>query len=304
MTAEYAELRGRPFDPYPSPWLRPDFWGQIRPVFRPWLRRALSERRPLEQQKGSKLYGTHPRQDLDAPAQQRVLAVLGMHRSGTSLLTGTLQEAGLVLGDVVTAAPFNQKGNRESLPIRTLHDDLLAAAGGSWSTPPDRVSWRPVHQVLRDQLIARFADEPIWGFKDPRTLLCLEGWLDGLPDLELVAMVRHPLEVAASLLLRDGLPVDQGLRLWQHYNQRLLHWTERRPVHLLTFDADPQRLRSQLARLLTQLHLPRSLGADELTFFDPELRHQQADATQWPSPACERTAMGLYDQLSRLSIQA
>ena len=29
---------------------------------------------------------------------QQVLTVLGMHRSGTSLLTGTLQEAGLVLG--------------------------------------------------------------------------------------------------------------------------------------------------------------------------------------------------------------
>ena len=45
-------------------------------------------------------------------------------------------------------------------------------------------------------------------------------------------------------------------------------------------------------------------GADELTFFDPELRHQQADAISWPSPACEQSAMGLYDQLRRLSIQA
>ena len=36
---------------------------------------------------------------------QQVVVILGMHRSGTSLLTGTLQEAGLVLGDVVTSAP-------------------------------------------------------------------------------------------------------------------------------------------------------------------------------------------------------
>ena len=71
-----------------------------------------------------------------------------MHRSGTSLLTGTLQEAGLVLGDVVTAAPHNRKGNRESLPIRALHDDLMQRAGGDWDRPPQQVSWQPVHTAL------------------------------------------------------------------------------------------------------------------------------------------------------------
>ena len=276
----------------------------IQRLFRPWLRQALARLRFLERGRSSTLFETNSSPDRDASSHQRVLAVLGMHRSGTSLLTGTLQEAGLVLGDVVTAAPFNQKGNRESLPIRTLHDDLLAAAGGSWSNPPDRVSWRPVHQALRDELIARFADEPIWGFKDPRTLFCLEGWLDVLPDLELVAIVRHPLEVAASLQARDGLPLDQGVRLWQQYNECLFRWASRRPIQVLVFDANPQSMRSKLAKLLAQLQLPRSLESDELTFFAPELRHQEADAITWPSHECEEFALGLFNQLRGLSIQA
>lgn len=39
--------------------------------------------------------------------------VLGMHRSGTRSLAGSLQERGLRLGKVFTSNPYNRKGNRE-----------------------------------------------------------------------------------------------------------------------------------------------------------------------------------------------
>jgi hypothetical protein len=45
---------------------------------------------------------------------QRVVSILGMHRSGTRCLTGTMQEAGLVLGKFSTFNEFNRKGNREN----------------------------------------------------------------------------------------------------------------------------------------------------------------------------------------------
>lgn len=64
-----------------------------------------------------------------------VVMVLGMHRSGTSCLTGLLQQTGLELGDVVTEAPHNKKGNRENLDIMRLNDDVLAHSRGSWDRP-------------------------------------------------------------------------------------------------------------------------------------------------------------------------
>ena len=60
MTAEYAALRGHSFDPYPRPWPKPDFLGQIQPLFRPWLRRALRELQPLEQRQSARPYATTP----------------------------------------------------------------------------------------------------------------------------------------------------------------------------------------------------------------------------------------------------
>ena len=58
-----------------------------------------------------------------------------MHRSGTSCLTGSLEAAGLYLGNIQTWNPFNLKGNRENQEIVDLHDLILADNGGSWDSP-------------------------------------------------------------------------------------------------------------------------------------------------------------------------
>ena len=55
----------------------------------------------------------------------RVVAVLGMHRSGTSALAGSLEQHGLFLGRVSTSNPHNPKGNRESAEVRRLNEDVL-----------------------------------------------------------------------------------------------------------------------------------------------------------------------------------
>jgi hypothetical protein len=106
----------------------------------------------------------------------QAVLILGMHRSGTSCLTGSLQEAGLYLGAINESAPNNAKGNRENLAIMDLQNEVLAASGGAWDRPPDAVVWSAEHKARRDALIATYPADRIWGFKDPRTLLTLEGW--------------------------------------------------------------------------------------------------------------------------------
>ena len=43
--------------------------------------------------------------------------ILGMHRSGTSCLTGCLKEYGLHLGDVSESNKHNKKGNQENKEV-------------------------------------------------------------------------------------------------------------------------------------------------------------------------------------------
>ena len=95
--------------------------------------------------------------------KSRVICVLGMHRSGTSCLAGTLQEAGVFLGDVVTRAPHNLKGNRENMRIMSLHDNLLKRTGGTWDEPPPEVHWQPRHRSEQRDILREYADVPLWG---------------------------------------------------------------------------------------------------------------------------------------------
>jgi hypothetical protein len=196
--------------------------------------------------------------------------ILGMHRSGTSALTGSLEQAGLVLGEVDTASPDNRKGNRESRRLMALHDDLLERNGGSWHTPPERVQWAPVHRAMRDCYGDLFRERTHWGFKDPRTLLVLTGWLDAFPDATLVGVFRDPLSVARSLHDRNGIPVAKGLLLWLHYNRILLwHKNNTQNFTLLEFSDDAADVCMQFSAVAQQL----GLNAPAMTFFDDSMRH-------------------------------
>lgn len=108
--------------------------------------------------------------------------ILGMHRSGTSCLAGSLQQAGLTLGDVYTANPFNKKGNREHPTLMALHDEVLESNGGSWHEPPAVVQWQESHCQKRETFVQGFAGVAPWGFKDPRALLVVDGCLSRFPD--------------------------------------------------------------------------------------------------------------------------
>ena len=219
------------------------------------------------------------------PSAQRTIAILGMHRSGTSLLAGTLEECGLDLGEVNTAAPANEKGNRESWLLTALHEDLLRTVGGSWDRPPERpVVWGPLHRAVRDLYIKALAGRPVWGFKDPRLLFCLEGWVERLPQLEMVGVFRHPLEVARSLVKRTParLTLERALDLWLAYNRRLVAWQERAGFPVVEYGADGQAFNERAATLARRLRLPRTPTAAELGFFEAGLRHQQADASPLP----------------------
>lgn len=217
--------------------------------------------------------------------ESTVIVVLGMHRSGTSFLTGSLQEAGVFLGEISEQNPHNARGNRENLEFRRLNEEVLEWSLGRWHDPPYRVIWTERHARRRDELIDRFAGQSLWGFKDPRTLFTLEFWREGLPDMRHVGIFRHPMKVARSLHARDRLPLPRGLRLWMKYNSRLLEIHRDAPFPLLDFDLPGPELEEAVRSALGKLGA--GIPAAPLRFFDDRLRHQAPGQTALP-PACAR----------------
>lgn len=224
----------------------------------------------------------------------RVICIVGMHRSGTSCLAGSLEEAGLYLGDVITSAPHNAKGNRENKQIMNLHEAVLLHSGGSWDKLPERLTWSDEHRAQRDEIVRSYADAPIWGFKDPRTLILLDFWREVLVDIEFVGTFRHPWLVTESLQRRNGGSADQWFELWATYGERLLALNEIQAFPIVRFDLGEAAYLRSLSIVVQRLGLapPAQPG-----FFDPTLRHHGEVSRELP----ERVGR-IYDALTRVAL--
>ena len=202
------------------------------------------------------------------------VAVIGMHRSGTSCLAGCLEDLGLNMGDVITSAPHNKKGNRENPRFWPVHDAVLARVGSAWDNPPSEpVAWTADERAALKAVLADYdvLPEP-WGFKDPRATVLLDGWFELLPELQLIASIRHPLAVAGSLAARNGYEVARSLDIWASYNRALLRWRELTPFAVIDYDARDYeaRVRRAAAKL--------GLDADRpMLFREDQLNHQRSD---------------------------
>jgi len=222
--------------------------------------------------------------------------VIGMHRSGTSLLTGCLEAAGLFLGTVNNAAEFNQKGNKENESIRDLHDSILARHGHDWkSPPPGALDWTESEKGQLFELLEPYTGimQP-WGLKDPRIVWLIEGWLEIFPEASLIAVFRHPLLVAQSLANRPGglaMSIERALRLWYVTNRRILDLRKDLDFPLLHY-ADGEALQSQFFEPLSAFTRQHGLTGAAEAFYDPVLTHQTR-----PVGEVTDDVLSLYDEL-------
>ena len=141
-----------------------------------------------------------------------------------SLLVDVL---GLQRTEDLAPAPDNPRGFFESRRLTTFNDQLLASLGGDWCHPP-LLPPRWSEPPLLDQITAertQFAAYALgrdWLDKDPRLCITLPAMNHLLlRRVPVVAALREPLQVAVSLQLRNGFPLERGLALWFVYNHHL-----------------------------------------------------------------------------------
>ena len=158
-------------------------------------------------------------------APRQGILVFGMHRSGTSAMTRALDLSGASLGSrLVTESAGNETGHWENAFAVETNERLLATLGRSWDDVralPD--NWT-AHQAARQAVAAirgyagMDLTTPVFALKDPRLCRLAPIWLEALdaPDCRMSALIvlRHPLEIAASLAARDGFSLGRSLLLW------------------------------------------------------------------------------------------
>ena len=164
-----------------------------------------------------------------------VICIIGMHRSGTSMVARLLNLCGLDLGPSEQLEPPNEsnpQGHFENKLFLGINDALLGHFGGSWYKPPlFTEGWEydpPLEQIIQEArvLLSTFTKSSQWGWKDPRTTVLLPFWKSLIPGLRFVICIRSPLEVAKSLAKRDRIPIQKGIYLWNQYMRAAIRDTE------------------------------------------------------------------------------
>src|SRR6185295_18114718 len=175
------------------------------------------------------------------------ICILGMHRSGTSVVSRAVNLLGVYLGETKDLAQRNEsnpEGFWEHAAIVGMHNRLLAHLSSGWDrTAPLPAGWdrgmgiEPFRNELRDIILANFAARSPWGWKDPRTCLFLPLWRHVLGQLGVslsgIFVVRNPLDVANSLGRRDAMPLRKAMELWFHYNIAALESASEVPLAFL-----------------------------------------------------------------------
>jgi len=178
------------------------------------------------------------------------ITILGMHRSGTTMLVGLMQEFGFFAG-------AKMGKNKESFFFQQWHEWLMRSSGGSWDYPTascalygdDEIAGRyrnRVERQMRDSVIDwqffRFAGfdrrrvhRGPWGWKEPRTMFFARSWKRIFPRLKAVVIIRNGVDVALSLHRRArhafGRPyADPFIHPWK---LRLANLIQHRPQYVL-----------------------------------------------------------------------
>jgi hypothetical protein len=185
----------------------------------------------------------------DASSRQvagtKQLLVVGFHRSGTSMLTQWLRNAGLFVGRrLMEPNVSNVDGHFEDMDFFRLHEKILRYNQSSWQYTGETDLEVPefYRREMRRLVKMRNREYEVWGFKDPRTVLFLEDWYEEMNDPYTVVIYRHYTETTRSLLqraVRDWLAnphgsqlsfwrdPTRGYRMWLAYNRRLIEHCRR-----------------------------------------------------------------------------
>ena len=261
----------------------------------------------------------------DSGAKKVAILVAGMHRSGTSALTRVLNIAGCDLPKtLVSPRRGNLAGFWESQPIANLNQEILASANSFWddlrlldrnwysSSVADGFRER-AQEILQEE----FGSSTLFVLKDPRTCRLMEFWIETVKAFGarplVVSPIRNPLDVAASLQVRDRIRPSVGHLIWLRHaldaeaDSRGLKRAYLRYERLLT---DPQTVVDTLGNDLGVSWPGRSGSNAEVKtaeFLSPELQHHESeDALALSNPDLldwVRVSFEIFDRWARGAVR-
>jgi len=146
------------------------------------------------------------------------LIIIGMHRSGTTMLSKVLEEAGVFFGS-------KKDINNEAIFFLNINEWIFQQLKASWDFPKPfesddneflnfmtkmcanrlkslhRCNFLGFSKFIKYRSIQN--QKELWGWKDPRNTFTLNIWKTIFPNAKIIHIYRNPIDVASSLRSRE-----------------------------------------------------------------------------------------------------
>ena len=162
-----------------------------------------------------------------------IYIVLGMHKSGTTLISQTLHHSGINMGRFNKIESYDDGNKYERKETKIISHELLNSFSKHSLYTNNFIHSNHVknstEEKIKSLILYLNTKYYSWGFKDFRTCLTYSIWRKYLPKNKLIIVHRHPLEV--WLHYQKSFPsrkfyqkINAGLKslnTWYVYNSSL-----------------------------------------------------------------------------------
>jgi hypothetical protein len=198
-----------------------------------------------------------------------IYVVLGMHKSGTTLVSQILHRSGIRMGqgDEVDG-DYDEGTFHERHDVYDLNTDILGFTFPAQNFPaPRRIALSAPQRARMREIIGKHdAEGGDWGFKEPRCCLTYPLWREELPEHRLVVVTRDLPEVWSHYRSHEPpwLLAWRCVRTWSDYNERILQTLQQATLpavvigyrELMTHALEFERLQAFLERPLVDMRRP------------------------------------------------
>jgi hypothetical protein len=260
---------------------------------------------------------------MSAGELRRLILVVGVGRSGTSLLAGILGQLGLHIPQPeVNADDTNPRGFGEPRWVVDFHARLLEerrvtvndSRPAAWEATGAAAEDEGAYAELRDWLGAQLGEHGAVVVKDPRTVWFLPLWTQCARELgvepSFVTMLRHPAETLASARKSYGTWQSAASRAaaWLNVSLETEHLTRDRQRAFIRYEDLLADWRREVARVGERLELPALVAPDAEraaqvdAFVDPGLHRNRVGWEEHDVPPRVRDlAESVWERLQPLA---
>lgn len=169
------------------------------------------------------------------------VVVLGVWRSGTSLVTQFISEMGYYVVNTIPPNEFNPDGYWEDERVNCLNERVLNYLGGDSNHIPvegplSHSQFSGITMQIRE-VMQEYKSKRKWCIKDPRLSLTMDLWKEHLSsNTKYIICFRNPLSVSMSIQRRFQLDLNYSSRLWYTYLVSAFRVTRDVPRLVLSYE--------------------------------------------------------------------